>query len=191
MNDKQKRFVQEYLVDMNATQAYIRAGYKAKDADSAGPRLLGNVRIRAAIDKALAKRNERIGISAERNLEELSCLAYFDPGDVFDFSGDQVTLKPGHQIPERARRAIASIKLKPNGTTEVRFWDKSSNIDKAMKYCGQLKDKVELTGKDGSPIGITASEIDKLSVEQCKRIVEDALRAANEGAAIREVPGAS
>lgn len=55
MNDKQAAFAREYAIDKNATQAAIRAGYSAKTAHSQGPRLLGNVEVRAEIERTLAK----------------------------------------------------------------------------------------------------------------------------------------
>lgn len=53
---RQQRFIEEYPIDLNATQACIRAGYSAKTADVAGPRLLGKVRIKAAIQERLEER---------------------------------------------------------------------------------------------------------------------------------------
>jgi len=62
---KQQRFVEEYLVDLNATQAAIRAGYSAKTAMSAGGRLLRNVVIAKAIAAAHVKLTERVGVTQE------------------------------------------------------------------------------------------------------------------------------
>jgi phage terminase small subunit len=62
---KQERFVQEYMVDLNATQAAIRAGYSAKNADKIGPELLGKTRVRAAIEAAKATRAKRVQIDAD------------------------------------------------------------------------------------------------------------------------------
>ena len=63
LTDKQQRFVQEYIIDLNATQAAIRAGYSEKTADVQGPRLLGNVRIREEIRKAQAEAAKRLHLS--------------------------------------------------------------------------------------------------------------------------------
>ncbi len=65
LTPKQARFVDEYLIDLNATQAAIRAGYSAKNADKIGPELLGKTRVSAAIAEAQAKRSERIAISQD------------------------------------------------------------------------------------------------------------------------------
>lgn len=71
MTPKQQRFVEEYMVDLNATQAAIRAGYAAKDADVQGPRLLGNVGVRLEIERRRAAQAERAGLTVERVIKGL------------------------------------------------------------------------------------------------------------------------
>ncbi len=65
LTPRQTRFVDEYLIDLNATQAAIRAGYSAKNADKIGPELLGKTRVSAAIAEAQAKRSERVSVSQD------------------------------------------------------------------------------------------------------------------------------
>ncbi len=65
LTPRQARFVDEYLIDLNATQAAIRAGYSAKNADKIGPELLGKTRVAEAIAKAQAKRSERVAVSQD------------------------------------------------------------------------------------------------------------------------------
>jgi phage terminase small subunit len=72
LTDKQKRFVKEYLIDSNATQACIRAGYSKKNADKIGPELLGNSRVREAVDKAQQKQSDKLQITAESIINDLS-----------------------------------------------------------------------------------------------------------------------
>lgn len=78
LTDKQKRFCEEYLVDLNATQAAIRAGYKVKTARSQGQRLLTNVDIQRYLSELMKKRSERTGIDADTVLEELRRVALTD-----------------------------------------------------------------------------------------------------------------
>lgn len=66
MTEKQKRFVEEYLIDLNATQAAIRAGYKVDNAQQVGSENLSKLVVREAIDKALAERSRRTGINQDR-----------------------------------------------------------------------------------------------------------------------------
>lgn len=65
LTPKQQRFVEEYLIDLNATQAAIRAGYSEKNADKIGSQLLGKTRIAASIRDAQEKRTRRTEITAD------------------------------------------------------------------------------------------------------------------------------
>jgi len=71
LNARQQRFVEEYLIDLNATQAAIRAGYSAKTAEQQGPRLLGNVGVGVAIQAAKARRTERVEVTQDWVLARL------------------------------------------------------------------------------------------------------------------------
>lgn len=98
LTPKQQRFVEEYLLDLNATQAAIRAGYSAKTADSIGPRLLGNVGVARAIEDATKKRAERAEVDAEyvvRNLREVAerCM---QKRPVLNMKGEQVVDEEGN-----------------------------------------------------------------------------------------------
>jgi phage terminase small subunit len=75
LNPKQQRFVAEYLKDLNASAACVRAGYRTKNADVNGPRLLGNAGIREAVDAALLKRAEKCELTAAKVLEDLARIA--------------------------------------------------------------------------------------------------------------------
>lgn len=87
LTEKQKCFVAEYLVDLNATQAAIRAGYSEKTAYSQGQRMLKNVEVQAAIQEAMQKRSQRVEITQDRVLQEYARLAFFDPRKLFDDDG--------------------------------------------------------------------------------------------------------
>lgn len=87
MTKKQKRFVDEYLIDLNATQAAIRAGYKAKNGQRAseiGHELLQKTQVSEAISEAIAERSKRTGINADRVLLELARIAFVNADDVIN-----------------------------------------------------------------------------------------------------------
>lgn len=77
LTDKQKRFVAEYLVDLNATQAAIRAGYSARNADKIGPELLGKTRVAEAIQAAQQERAARCELTQDLVLKKLQEEAEF------------------------------------------------------------------------------------------------------------------
>ncbi|WP_410512060.1 terminase small subunit [Paenibacillus sp. BR2-3] len=79
---KQKIFVKEYLVDLNATQAAIRAGYSAKTANEQGARLLANVSVQEAIQEAMNKRAAKVEVTAEMVLQHWLDVATADPNEI-------------------------------------------------------------------------------------------------------------
>lgn len=75
LTGKQKRFCEEYLIDLNATQAAVRAGYKPKTARSQGQRLLTNVDIQRCVTELMQQRSERVGVTADDVIRELRAVA--------------------------------------------------------------------------------------------------------------------
>lgn len=111
LTDKQKRFVDEYLVDLNATAAAKRAGYSEKTAYSMGQRLLKKVEIQAAIQKRQAKLRGKLEITQERVLEELAAIAFANGTDFATITHNGlVRLTPTDEVPEEKKKAVASIK---------------------------------------------------------------------------------
>ena len=81
LKPKHRRFVDEYLVDLNATKAAVRAGYSERSAGAQGHRLINLTEIADAIRKAQRERAERTGIRADRVLEELARIAFANMSD--------------------------------------------------------------------------------------------------------------
>ena len=156
----QRRFVEEYLVDLNATQAAMRAGYSPKTADRQGFRLLRNAEVAAAISAAKTERAKRIDITADRVLKELSLLAFSDHTHYAVDASGNVTL--AENAPPGAHRAVSSIKHRittdaegrVTRNVELKFWDKPGPLRLAGRHVGLFPDRVEVTGKDGAPIEI-------------------------------------
>jgi phage terminase small subunit len=110
LNPKQQRFVEEYLKDLNATQAAIRAGYSAKTAQEQGSRLLSNVMVADALARAKAERSARIGLTADRVLEELAAVAFARMPDYADWgTGKQMGLKPSEELTDQQAAAVAQV----------------------------------------------------------------------------------
>ena len=145
---KKQRFVEEYLIDANATQAAIRAGYSLKTAYSQGQRLLKDVEVKKKIDEAQQARAERLGIEQDEVLRELRILSFSNVKNyVLDDDGN-VKLAPN--VPEDAIRAVSSIRRKPTRAgyeTEVKLWDKPSALQMVGKHLGMFVEKSEQTHK--------------------------------------------
>lgn len=146
---KQQRFVDEYLIDLNATQAAIRAGYSPKTANEQGARLLANVSVQDAVSRAQAERSRRTGISQDRILRELAKIALLNISDVVNL--DTVTIKEGATREDTA--CIASVKIKTGNVTEreIKTHDKLKALDLLGRHLGMF------TGQAGQDI----EDIDK------------------------------
>ena len=108
LTEKQVRFVEEYLKDLNATQAYIRAGYQARgnSAEANGNRLIRNDQVRAAVDAAMMARSERTGVTVDGVLTELEPLAHSCIDHYAIDDAGNAKLAPG--APSNAMRAVRS-----------------------------------------------------------------------------------
>jgi phage terminase small subunit len=156
LTPKQERFVAEYLVDLNATQAAVRAGYSAKTAEQQGYQLLQKTSVAEAIAAAQSKHLETVDVSAQRILRELAALGFSDIRGVFDEHGN---LKPIHELPDSVAPVIASVEVTKERTrkdgevtteefvTKVKAWDKVRALEMLAKHVGLLKDQVQHSGK--------------------------------------------
>lgn len=189
LTDRQKRFVEHYLIHLNGTKAAIEAGFSPRTAGKIAGQLLANPRIQAAIQKAMQARSQRTAITADRVLRELAILAVSDIGDVLDFSGVQPTLRPAHEISREARRAIASIKVRRHvegkgddatvvEVTEFKLWDKLSALDKLARHLGMYRDAVDVT-TGGQPLEQSRSIAD--TVERYGVAIASLLAGASAG----------
>lgn len=149
MTRKQRRFVEEYLCDYNATAAAIRAGYSPDTAYSIGPELLKNPGVKSEIDKKLAETSRRTGISTERIIKEYARLAFIDPENLIDLDTGQIK----ETATKDDKAAIQAVKVKttilPNGTQtverEYKLADKQKALDALSKHLGiNAADKKEI-----------------------------------------------
>lgn len=150
LTSKQKRFIEEYLIDLNATQAAIRAGYSPATAHSIGSENLKKPEIRVHVDKALAERSKRTGINADRVLMELAKLGFVNAAKVIDF--DEASVISNAADDDLA--AIQSVKVKIIPTEsgeiverEVKMYDKNRSLELLGRHLGLFKDKLEIDGK--------------------------------------------
>lgn len=161
LTDKQRRFVDEYLVDLNATQAAIRAGFSQKTASSQGERLLRNGEVAAALAKAQHDRSSRVKVDADYVLARM---VEIDQMDVLDIMADRMELKPVSDWPRVWRQYLSGFDLSElfEGTGDerammgmlkkIRWPDKTENLEMLGRRFGMFKDRVEHSGPNGGPI---------------------------------------
>lgn len=155
LTPKQQRFVDEYLVDLNATQAAIRAGYSEKTARSVGSENLTKPDIAAAIAAAQAKLAEKTGITQERVLNELALIGFAHPGDYFEWGPDGVTLVPKDSLTAEQMAAVSEVSQTTStngGSIKLKLHDKVGALTKIGQHLGMFVERHELTGKNGGPI---------------------------------------
>lgn len=135
LTEKQQRFVEEYLIDLNATQAAIRSGYSAKTADVQGSRMLANVKVQQAISEIMANRSKRTGVNQDMVVQELARIAFVKMTDVVNAYGE---IRPDASDDDLA--CIESVKYKRSDT------DTGSSEEREIKIASKLK-ALELLGK--------------------------------------------
>lgn len=149
LTKKQKLFVEEYLIDLNATQAAIRAGYSPDTAQQMGSENLSKPVIKNAIDKAMADRSRRTGINQDRVIQEIAKMAFLNPVDVIDM--DEATIKGEANRDDTACIASVKVKVIPGEggnitEREVKTYDKLKALELLGKHLGMFTDKLKMEG---------------------------------------------
>lgn len=146
LTEKQQRFVDEYLIDLNATQAAIRAGYSVKTANEQGCQNLAKLSIQQAIAEKMAERSKRTGINQDRIVLELAKIAFVKMTDIVDEEG---RIRPDATDDDLS--CIESVKYKEsssmNGDSverEVKISSKLKALELLGKHLGMWNDKIDV-----------------------------------------------
>ena len=137
LTPKQASFCEEYLIDLNASQAAIRAGYSTKNTSSIAAQLMSKTKVRNAIAREMAARSRRTGITQDRVLRELARVAFVNPSDVIDF--DTGTVKEDAGADDLA--AVSSCKVKT-----MSMGEDSAMVEREIKLNDKIK-ALDLLGK--------------------------------------------
>jgi phage terminase small subunit len=158
-DERQIKFVEEYIKSLNATDAAIKAGYSEKTARSQGSRLLTNVDIQEAIQKAKIERQERANIDADYVLKRL---VEIDQMDVLDIMDDQMKILPLRDWPKIWRQYISNIEnlelTDADGVFKKIKWpDKVKNLELLGKHVsvGAFKEQLKIGGDPDNPINMS------------------------------------
>ena len=159
MTDRDRIFADEYLVDLNAFAAAIRAGYAPTTARNASAWIREDSpekpKLRALIDQKLAERSKRTGVNQDRVINELAKLAFVNAGDLLDT--DTAKVLPGASRDDKA--AIAGVRKGKGSEREIRLCDKTRALELLGKHLGMFKDNVQVQGV--APVIIDDSEKEK------------------------------
>ncbi|SET60745.1 phage terminase small subunit [Nitrosospira multiformis] len=146
LTSKQRRFTEEYVIDLNATAAYLRAGYTARgnSAEAAASRLLSNVKVQEAIEQKQREVAKRCELTTENILREAAAVAFSDIRKLFNPDGSPKAI---HEMDDTTAAAISNIEVgqtitdgKVTGRTcRIRFWDKNSAQDRLFRHMGLFR----------------------------------------------------
>lgn len=190
MTDKQRKFCDEYLIDLNAEKAAIRSGYSEKYARGNAHKLVANSCIAKYIESRKKDREKRVEVTQDRVIEELAYIAFAKASDyarviekdamvevdgnmvpVLDDEGNPVkyrTVEPilTDELTEGQKRAIAVIKKGRDGF-EIKPYDKQRALELLGRHLGMFTDKVEVSGDASNPFaGLSTEELKKMIADE-------------------------
>ena len=142
LTPKQTRFVREYLVDLNGTQAAIRAGYSPKTAEQIGWENLRKPQIVAAIAAAQHEEAKTASVTRERVLAEIAKLAFFDPAELVKtrLNGPEDIAN----LPENVRSVVAGWSWDRDGNFVLKLNNRQPALELAARHLGMLNDKLQI-----------------------------------------------
>lgn len=148
---KQKAFCEEYIIDLNATQAAIRAGYKKDYADRMAHKLVENSRVKEYIEECMANRAERVQVKQDDVLKELIAIAFsnitnFVTVKVNNEGQKIVDILETTKMAQSKVSAIAEIRQSKEGFISVKMYDKLKALELLGKHLGMFTDKIEHSG---------------------------------------------
>jgi phage terminase small subunit len=185
LTDKQEMFCCEYLIDLNATQAAIRAGYSEKTANRTGSENLSKPDIAQRIIELKSSRNERVEINADYVLRRL---VEIDEMDVLDILKDDGGLKMVHQWPKVWRTTLSGLDILTTVTNfdettmenilkKIKWPDKVKNLELLGKHISVMAFKEqashEHTGKNGGPIEVATLTKDEYKTARREMLEDD------------------
>jgi phage terminase small subunit len=155
---KHQAFVDQYLICMNQTKAYLKVypDCSKESARTMASVLMGKPEIKDAISKLRQERSERCKIEADDVLKELALLGFSDMEDYVDYGPVGVTLKEMSELAPDMSRAISEVShnftSEGGGSVKFKLHDKRAALVDIGKHLGMFVEKVEHTGKDGAAV---------------------------------------
>jgi len=155
LTPKQERFVGEYLTDLNATQAAIRAGYSRKRASEYGYQLLKKTTVQKAVQKAQEQWSKRVQINQDRVLRELGAIRFSNIADFVSWDSKGVTLKDSTQLtPEQSicvSEVFETVTRDGSRTVRLKLHRKEKALELIGRHLGMFKDKLGIGTEDSVP----------------------------------------
>jgi phage terminase small subunit len=158
-------FVNEYLIDFNASAAARRAGYAKSSSSVQGAKLMKDPEVMRAVMDSIAARRDRLGITQDMVVQELAKIAFSNIGYVCSWNDTDVVVKDSEEVPGGAQAAIAEISRVPTEAgmaTRIRMYDKLGALNSLAKHLGMFETRHVHTGPGGGPIQYQNLPVEKL-----------------------------
>jgi phage terminase small subunit len=168
LTPKQEMFAKEYLIDLNATQAAIRAGYSKRTARSQGQRLLTNVDIAKVINAAMAKRSERTDIKADDVIRELALIGFANMADYTKLTESGGLVLDATNLTRDQKAAISEVSYDAQGNPKIKLADKRAALVDLGRHFALFTDNtvVDLKIEDATTTLLKAKEAtDRLGMD--------------------------
>ena len=140
LTDRQERFCREYVVDLNATQAAIRAGYSSNGAAVNATKLLKNNNVKKKIAQLQSEIAKRVEITADMVVRELAAIGFADVRECFDASGNLINPR---KLPESIAKVVAGIDMievkKDVRVKKIKLWNKVQALESLAKHLGMYQ----------------------------------------------------
>ncbi len=155
LTNRQKRFAEEYLIDLNATKSAIRAGYSENGASVIACKLLVNANIQAKIQENMNERAKRTGITADRVLNEIAKPAFANMSDYVKWGNGAIAIRSSNELTNDQTACVLEISETSNevsSKTKIKLHDKIKSLELLGRHLKLFTDKTEVTGKNGEAI---------------------------------------
>lgn len=149
LTEKQRLFVLEYLVELNATRAAKKAGYPKPEQQ--GHRLLKNVKVQQLIQKEQEARGKRLQITADMVLAELAKIGFADISNYMSWNDSGVNLKDSNELSSTHTGAVQEVSYhfgENSGNVKLKLHDKAKALEKIGQHLGMFKDNISLEIKN-------------------------------------------
>jgi len=140
LTPKQQRFVEEYLIDLNATQAAIRAGYSKKTARVIAAENLSKPNIQEAIQQAMKERSERTAVTQDQIVQQLAKIAFHDIRDVVTWEGNKIRIRDSDEVDGTIIQEIQESVSESGRTLKVKTNDRMKALELLAKHLGLFDD---------------------------------------------------
>lgn len=160
-NLRHERFCLEYVKDLNATRAYVDAGYSPGGASQAAHNLLRKSEVQERIAELVREHSDRLRVDATRVLDEYARVAFSDILSVVSVKDGAVAVKPSEEWTENEARAVAEVKTTATGKLTLKMHSKLDALGKLAQHLGLLREHIDLTS-GGKPLAAAPTTVNIL-----------------------------